>query len=209
MSDADGVRRLAAADRPRLVELARVAFASDGFYRRAFGFSARQFEAYWHAYFRLVLDDANAGIYALEKGGALAVAVAIGFAGFPDSRRWRRFSRELLLAVGPLRWYRHERFVEEYGRVMQRPPDVRRAEAQVLWLLGRPSGISGLGSAGLRLAREAVAAYRPPEVRLLTGFIDAGNPALLKLCRRFGFEAGPPVEVCGRRGRRIELWLPA
>ncbi|UCG86479.1 MAG: GNAT family N-acetyltransferase [Gemmatimonadota bacterium] len=207
LPEATSVRfvQLGAPQQRAVAAKAQAAFLGNPFYARALGLGERQFAAYWEQFFEFALRDPNAAVYALEQDGDIVAVLAVGFHGFPSLGSALRFLTSLLLRIGLASFARYLRFALRYERVMRRPSSERRLEACGLWLFVQPGAGGKLGS---RLLREATEVVRRQGKLLITGFIDAGNRALLAFYRRNGFCVLPPFKFAGMQAARIEKRLP-
>lgn len=195
------------ADVPELLRLAQVALSSDTFYSAAFGFDAQALEAYWRAYFRMVLTDPSSEVVALAAGSRLVACGALGYHGFPAAENSERFDAELRTVLTPRQHTSFARFLAAYEDVMAAPEEQSRVEAQVLWLfVEQPRRGTGLVAKMLGEWRKQ---HRAAGLRVLCGLVNAGAPAVIDSYRRIGFRCGEPILSFGLRLARVTLDLGA
>lgn len=200
-------RRCTQADVPELLRLAQVALSSDTFYSAAFGFDAQALEAYWRAYFHLVLTDPAAEVVALAAGSRLVACGAIGYHGFPCAESSERFDAELRTVLAPGQHASFARFLAAYEEVMAAPEEQSQVEAQVLWLfVEQPRRGTGLVAKMLGAWRKQ---HRAVGLRVLCGLVNASAPDLIESYRRIGFRCGEPILSFGLRLARVTFDLSA
>ena len=200
-------RRCELTDAPELLRLAQAAIATDAFYSQAFGFGPRDLDAYFRAYFRMVLTDPAAEVVALAAGGRLVSCAAVSYHGFPCPAVGERFEADLQAALAPGQQASFDRFLAAYDALMSSPEAQSRVEAQALWLFVEPS-FRGTGLVAKMLGTW-VRSCCPASVQVLCGLVNAGAPELIESYRRIGFSSDRTIELGGLRLSRFSLQLGA
>lgn len=200
-------RRCDLTDAPELLQLAQAAIATDTFYSQAFGFGPQDLDAYFRAYFRMVLTDPAAEVIALAAGPRLVCCAAVSYHGFPCPAVGERFEADLHAALAPEQQASFARFLAAYETLMTAPEAQSRIEAQALWLFVEPSS-RGTGLVAKMLGTW-VRRCCPASVQVLCGLVNAGAPDLIESYRRIGFSSDRTIAIGGLRLSRFSLQLGA
>ncbi len=200
-------RRCDLTDAPELLRVAQAAIATDTFYRQAFGFGPQDLDAYFRAYFRMVLTDPAAEVLALAAGERLVSCAAVSYHGFPCPAAGERFESDLHAALAREQKESFARFLAAYEELMTTPEAQARTEAQALWLFVEPA-YRGAGLVA-KMLRTWVKRCRPASVQVLCGLVNTGAPDLIESYRRIGFSFDRTIQAGELRLSRFSLQLDA